>query len=77
MATLPFTYLPQQIIINLVQFVVMWLNALPKQSRISRRWSPQGLVCCHQLDVNKHRKTPFGSYCEVHEELQPTNSMIP
>lgn len=28
MATLPFTYFPQQMIISVVQFAVMWLNAL-------------------------------------------------
>ena len=34
LAMLQFTYFPQQIIISLVQFAVIWLNALPNQSGI-------------------------------------------
>ena len=34
LATLPFSFLPQQIIINLVQFAVMWLNALPNNLQV-------------------------------------------
>ena len=36
MATLPFSYFPNQRTINLVQFAILWLNAI---------------ICCHKLDV--------------------------
>ena len=53
-ATLPFFYLPQQLIINLVQYVAMWLNELPNSSRISRKWNPLELICCGWLDTVFH-----------------------
>ena len=73
LTTLPFSYFPQQITINLVQFSVMWLNALPNLSGISRKWSTRKLICCHKLDNDKHCKVPVRAYCEVHDEHQPTN----
>ena len=76
-ATLPISDLPQQIIINLVQFAVIWLNALTNHSGISCKWSPHELICHHRLDAEKHCKIPFGAYCEVHDEPPLTNSMVP
>lgn len=77
MAIWPFSYFPQQIIINLVQFAAMWLDALPNQLVISQKWSSWELICHHQLDANKHCKIPYGAYCEVPDEPHPTKSMIP
>ena len=45
LATLSFSYLLQQLIINLVQFVIMWLNALPNNLGVSHNWSPCGIIC--------------------------------
>ena len=41
LATLLFTFLPNQITVNLVLFVTMWPYALPNNSGISMKWSPQ------------------------------------
>jgi hypothetical protein len=30
----------------------------------------------HKLDFAKHYRSPFGTYCEVHNEQAPTNSMV-
>ena len=68
MATLPFTYFPNQMTISLVQFAILWLNAIPNQSKVSWSWSQRDLICCHKLDVTKHCWVPFGAYCEVHKE---------
>ena len=35
------------------------------------------MICCHRLDEDKHYKTLFGAYCKVHDEPNPTNSMVP
>ena len=68
---LPFKHLPKKLIIGLVQFVTMWNNTFPCSARFSRMWSPQELICRHKLDAEKHCKTPFGTYCEVHNEPDP------
>ena len=51
MGTLPFTYIPQQLIMGLVQFVTMWLNAFPCKTGISRKWSPREIICRHQNSI--------------------------
>jgi hypothetical protein len=30
----------------------------------------------HKLDFAKHCRSPFGAYCEVHDEPTPTNTMV-
>ena len=37
MATLPFSFLPQKFIVNLVQFITMWSNAFPNKTGILSR----------------------------------------
>ena len=37
---------------------------------------PWEIVLRHRLDFTKHCLAPFGSYCEVHDEPAPTNSMM-
>ncbi len=57
--------------------MVLWLNAFPlKNSGVSANLSPRELVIRHKLDFKKHCRAQFGSYCEVHDEPVPTNSMI-
>ena len=77
MGTLPFTYIPQQLIIGLVQFVTMWSNAFSSNTGISKKWSLWELVCRHELDAAKHCSTQFGSYCEAHDQPDPSNSTKP
>ena len=56
--------------------MVLWLNAFPlKNSGVSANLSPRELVIRHKLDFKKHCRAQFGSYCEVHDEPVPTNSM--
>jgi hypothetical protein len=75
--TLPFKWMPQVILIELIYHVVLWLNAFPSKSGISESLLPRELVLRHRLDFNKHCCAPFGSYCETHEEPSPTNNMAP
>jgi hypothetical protein len=39
-STLPFTKVPNRIIVELINFFVLWLNALPPASGISQTYSP-------------------------------------
>jgi hypothetical protein len=69
--------MPRLILIELIYHVVLWLNAFPlKNSGVSANLSPHELVIRHKLDFVKHCRAQFGSYCEVHDEPIPTNSMI-
>jgi hypothetical protein len=53
----------------------MWLNNLPSAMGISTQYSPWELIVRDCLDFKKHCCALFGSYCDVHEENTPTNSM--
>lgn len=76
LATLPFKRLPKRIVIELLHFVTMWLNSFPVSSAgISQKWSPRELLRRQKFDAKLHCQAPFGSYCEVHDEPTPTNSM--
>ncbi len=74
--TLPFTQMPQVILIELIYHVVLWLNAFPSKSGISETLSPREIVLRHKLDFKLHCRAPFGSYCEAHDEPEPTNNMV-
>jgi hypothetical protein len=43
---------------------------------VSETLSPCKIVYRHKLDFAKHCKLPFGTYCEVHDETTPTNTMV-
>ena len=75
--TLPFKDgIPRLMVIELIYFSVLWINAFPLRSGISNSYSPRELVTRQRLNAKLHCKTPFGTYCEVHDEPQPSNSMI-
>ncbi len=68
--------MPQLILIELIYHVVLWLNAFPSKSGISKTLSPPEIVLRHRLDFKKHCKASFVSYCEAHNEPAPTNNMM-
>ena len=74
--TLPFKKMPRLMLIELIYHVVLWLNAFPANSGMSETLSPCEIVYRHKLDFVKHCKSPFGTYCEVHDDPVPTNTMV-
>ena len=60
LSTLPYTTLPKQLVIHLVYYVVMFLNAMPSKIGISDTISPRGIVMRRRLDWNKHCTGEFG-----------------
>jgi hypothetical protein len=74
--TLLFKKMPRLMLIELVYHLVLWLNAFPSKSGVSETLSPREIVYQHKLDFAKHCKSPFGMYCEVHDEQTPTNTMV-
>jgi hypothetical protein len=73
--TIPFTYIPKLMLIEMVNFVVMWLNAFASKSGISEEYSPRELILRRKLDFKKHCRVPFGTYCEVDDDPEPSNTM--
>ena len=72
--SLPFHTIPAQMLIELVCFSTMWINAFPPKGGVSANISPRGIMTGTQFDYTKHCKLPFGSYVQAHEEPSPTNT---
>ena len=77
MNTLPYLQLPRLMIIELMHFYVMWMNAFLVKSGVSKKWSLRELISRCKLDAKLHCETPLGAYCEVHMDLDITNTMEP
>ncbi|KAL7460368.1 hypothetical protein ACHAXS_002287 [Conticribra weissflogii] len=73
--TLPYTRMPPRMVLELIYFCVMWLNAVPNKNGISEEYSPREVVVRQRLSYKKHCQVPFGAYCEVFEDRERTNTM--
>ena len=61
-------------LVQLIYFSVLWLNAFPPKGGVSDNVSPRGILTGVQFDYVKHCRLPFGSYVQAHEEPNPTNT---
>ena len=77
LSTLPFDNMPQRMKIKLVYFMVLWMYAFPVKSRVSDKILPRELLLQWRLNYMKHCRVEPGTYCEVHDERTPTNTMTP
>jgi hypothetical protein len=73
--TSPIDPLPSIIKIHLLQYIVQMLNLTVQPNGVSDIISPSSIVLGIRLDTNIYCKVEFGSYCQVHEEPSPTNSV--
>jgi hypothetical protein len=62
--------------IEFIYFMVLWVNAFPVKLGISQTFSPRELLLRWWLDYKKHCRVMPGTYCEVHDEPVPTNTMV-
>ena len=72
--TLPFTYIPRRMKIEFIYFVTLWLNVFPVKSGVSEIFSPREILLRWRMDVKKHCRVLPGSYCEVHDKPNPSNT---
>jgi hypothetical protein len=77
LATLPFTHIPRRMKIEFIYFIVLWLKAFPVKTGVSSTFSPRELLVQWKLDYTKHCWVLPGTYCEVHDEPSPSNTMTP
>ena len=74
--TLPFTYIPRRMNIELIYFVTIWLNAFPVKSGVTETFSPREILLRWRTDAKKHCRVLLSSYCEVHDDPNPTNTTV-
>ena len=71
--SLPFTYLPRLILIEMIHNAALWVNFFPPKGGVSTI-SPQSLITGIKFDYTKYFQLSFEYYAQVHEENQPTNT---
>ncbi len=52
--TLPYATMPKLVVIELLNYVVMWMNSFPVKSGISEKWSPRELISRYKHDGKLH-----------------------
>ena len=62
--------------IEFIYFVMLWLNAFPVKSGVSETFSPREILLRWRMDAKKYCRVLPGSYCEVHEDPNPTNTNV-
>ena len=60
--------------IQLIYFVVLWLNDFPNTQGISEKHPPREIVTDRELVFNKHFKTEFGYYVETSKDTAVKNN---
>jgi len=73
--SVPFKALPVKMLTHMVFFVVKLLNYFPTKGGVSTQYSPKTIMSGQTLNY-KQCSLPFGTYCQVHEEDGPRNSLI-
>ena len=72
---LPFQTIPKIILTHMVFYLVKLLNYFPVKGGVSEIYGPKAIMSGKVLDLKK-KSLPFGSYCQVHEEKLPRNSLV-
>jgi hypothetical protein len=67
--------LPNILKIHLLQHVVQMLNLTVQPNGVSDILSPSSIVLGVKLDADIYCKVEFGTYCQVHDEPHPGNSV--
>ena len=73
--TLSLNKVPVQILIEIILFVVLWLNAFPPDSRIHQTYYPREIIMDRNLGHTKHFRVYFGTYAETHDDATPTKTV--
>ncbi len=59
---------------HMVFYAVKLLNYFPAKGGVSEIYSPKTIMSGEIIDFKKF-SLPFGTYCQVHEEKLPQNSL--
>ena len=72
---LPFPIFTRRMTVELAKHVVIFLNAFPPKSVLSKTYSPCTIMTDKSLDCKKSCKLHFGAYAQVHEDRNVTNML--
>ena len=72
--SLPFKQIPVKVMTHMIFFVVKLINYFPAKGGVSAQYSPKTIMSGPTLNY-KQCSLPFGTYCQVHEEDGPRNSL--
>ena len=70
--SLPFTNMPLQMVIEMANYAVYWLNSFPHQNSVSDTLSPCTILTRKTIDFNQHCHYEFGEYVQTHEQHDNT-----
>ena len=62
--------------IEFIYFVTLWLNAFPVKSGVSDTFPLRNILPRWRMDAKKHCRVIPGSYCELHDKPNPTNTTV-
>eukprot|EP00804_Cyclotella_cryptica_P031175 CCRYP_011748-RA/>CCRYP_011748-RA protein AED:0.26 eAED:0.26 QI:0/0/0/1/0/0/5/0/530 len=69
--------MPNILIVFLLRFVVLWLNAFPSDHGASTEFSPREIVTGLCMDYRTHCRARWGAYAEASQDPNVTNTMSP
>lgn len=72
--SLPFKTLWQKMVANMVLYLTKLLNFFPVKNRLPLMLSPKAIMSSEQINY-KHYNLLLGSYCQVHKDTNPHNSL--
>ena len=62
--------------IEFIYFVTLWLNVFLVKSGVSETFSLREILLRWRMDAKNHCRVLPGSYCEVHDDPNPTNTNV-
>jgi hypothetical protein len=72
--SIPFQTIPKIIMMHMVFYVVKLLNYFPEKGGVSEIYGSKAIMSGEITDFKKF-SLPFSTYCQVHEEKLPQNSL--
>ena len=66
MRYIPYKSITRRMVIDMVKFTVLWLNALPENWGVSTTINPRGIIIGVTLGFRRHYKVEFGDYFQTH-----------
>ena len=70
-------YLPKQIMMHLVYFIALWLNAFPRKQNLSLNLLPRGIVTQRSISLDGKCNVIFGSYVQTTTDMLVTDNHKP
>jgi hypothetical protein len=62
--------------IEMLKNAVVWLNMFPHPNGVSDTMIPRTIMTGVRAKFTTHCRVPFGVYCEVHNENDPSNTTL-